>query len=98
MSLTIEDIKKLSHLAQLALSPDEMANYIPELTKILHFVEQIDQANTTNIEPLAHPLAFAQRLRKDAVTESNDRDKYQALAPEVEAGLYLVPKVIEEKQ
>ena len=89
-------MKKLAHLAALHLSPDEMAHYAPELTNMLQFIEQMNTVDTTTIAPLTHPLDLAQRLREDKVTESNDRDKYQAIAPETEAGLYLVPKVIED--
>jgi aspartyl-tRNA(Asn)/glutamyl-tRNA(Gln) amidotransferase subunit C len=96
MSLTPDDIKKIAHLARLNLSDNDIAVYTPQLTHILQFIDQMSQADTTNIEPLAHSLDVSQRLRPDVVTELNLRDKFQALAPQVEAGLYLVPKVIEE--
>lgn len=97
MSLTLsdDDVKKIAHLARLNLSEQEIAHYAPQLTGILNFIEQLNQADTTNIEPLAHPLDISQRLRPDAVTEPDLRDKYQKIAPETQAGLYLVPKVIE---
>ncbi len=96
MSLMPEDIKKIAQLARLNLSENEITLYAPQLSSILQLIEQMNQIETTHIEPLAHPLDISQRLRPDVITESNLRDKFQRLAPQVEAGLYLVPKVIEE--
>jgi aspartyl-tRNA(Asn)/glutamyl-tRNA(Gln) amidotransferase subunit C len=96
MSLTPEDVKKIAHLARLNLSEQDMALYTPQLSSILHFVEQLNKTDTSTVEPLAHPLDISQRLRPDAITEPNLREKFQRIAPQVEAGLYLVPKVIEE--
>jgi aspartyl-tRNA(Asn)/glutamyl-tRNA(Gln) amidotransferase subunit C len=96
MSLTPEDVKKIGHLARLNLTDTDIATYTPQLSSILQFIEQLDQADTANIEALAHPLDISQRLRADAVTEPDLREKFQRIAPQVEAGLYLVPKVIEE--
>ena len=96
MSLTPEEVKKIAHLARLTLSESDIALYAPQLSNILGFIEQMNKANTDHIEPLAHPLDISQRLRPDVVNESDLRDKYQRIAPQVEAGLYLVPKVIEE--
>jgi len=96
MSLTPDDVKKIAHLARLNLSESDIALYTPQLSKILVFIEQMNQMDTTKVDPLAHPLDLAQRLREDQVTELDLHEKYQRLAPQVEAGLYLVPKVIEE--
>jgi aspartyl-tRNA(Asn)/glutamyl-tRNA(Gln) amidotransferase subunit C len=96
MPLTPAEIQKIAHLARLSLSEKDMTLYADQLSNILDFIAHMDQTDTTHIEPLAHPLDISQRLRQDAVTEPNLRDKYQRLAPQVEAGLYLVPKVIEE--
>ncbi len=96
MSLTPDAVKKIAHLARLSLSEDDIALYSTQLSKILDFIEQMNQVDTTQIEPLAHPLDISQRLRPDVITEPNLRNKYQTIAPQVEAGLYLVPKVIEE--
>jgi aspartyl-tRNA(Asn)/glutamyl-tRNA(Gln) amidotransferase subunit C len=96
MSLTPDEVKKIAHLARLNLSENEISVYAPQLSKILHFIEHMNQTDTSAIEPLAHPLDISQRLRSDAVTEFDLRDKFQGIAPQVEAGLYLVPKVIEE--
>lgn len=96
MSLTPKDIKKIAHLARLNLSENDIEIYTPQLSKILDFIEQMNQVDTSEVEPLAHPLDISQRLRQDTVTEENLRDKYQRIAPQTEAGLYLVPKVIDE--
>lgn len=96
MSLTPEQVKKIAHLARLNLSENDIAVYTPQLTKILQFIEQMNQMDTSNVEPLAHPLDISQRLRPDAISELDLREKFQQIAPQVEAGLYLVPKVIEE--
>ncbi|HTM62945.1 MAG TPA: Asp-tRNA(Asn)/Glu-tRNA(Gln) amidotransferase subunit GatC [Gammaproteobacteria bacterium] len=96
MSLSPEDVKKIAHLARLNLSENDIATYTSQLSNILQFIEQMSQADTANIEPIAHSLDVSQRLRADQITEENLRDKFQGIAPQVEAGLYLVPKVIEE--
>ena len=96
MSLTPEAIRKIAYLARLNLSEDDIAFFGPQLSRILDFIEQMNRTDTENIEPLAHPLDIAQRLRADIITEENKREKYQHIAPQTEAGLYLVPKVIEE--
>ena len=96
MSLSSEEIKKIAHLARLNLSDAEIALYGPQLSSILQFIAQMNQVDTSKVEPLAHPFDLSQRLRPDTISESNLREKYQRLAPQVEAGLYLVPKVIEE--
>lgn len=95
MSLTAGDVKKIAHLARLNMSEEDIAFYTPQLSTILEFVEQMNQADTSHIEPLANPLDLSQRLRPDVVTETNQRNAFQAIAPQVEAGLYLVPKVID---
>lgn len=96
MSLTPEDVKKIAHLARLNLSDSDIAFYTPQLSRILGFIEQMNQTDTSDIEPLSHPLEISQRLRPDVVTEPDLREKFQRIAPQVEAGLYLVPKVIDE--
>jgi aspartyl-tRNA(Asn)/glutamyl-tRNA(Gln) amidotransferase subunit C len=96
MSLTYDEVKKIAYLARLNLSEEDIAFYTPQLSRILDFVEQMSKVDTSQIEPLAHPLDISQRLRPDKVTEPNLREKYQVIAPLVEAGLYIVPKVIDE--
>jgi aspartyl-tRNA(Asn)/glutamyl-tRNA(Gln) amidotransferase subunit C len=95
MSFTSLDVKKIAHLAKLSLSEIDLNIYTKELIQILDFVEQMNQIDTTIIKPLTSPLHSAQRLREDQVTEINQRDTFQAIAPLVEMGLYLVPKVID---
>lgn len=95
MSLAAEDVKKIAHLARLSIDEEAIERYAKDLSGILNFVEQMNAVDTSDIEPLAHPLDQSQRLRTDAVTEKNQRELFQAHAPLVEAGFYLVPKVIE---
>ena len=97
MSLTTADIKKIAHLARLNLSEEDVIQYTEQLSGILDFVEQMNQVDTANREPVAHSLDISQRLRPDAVTEIDQRTAFQAIAPQVEAGLYLVPQVIESE-
>lgn len=96
MSLTPEEVKKIAHLARLDLSEDSIKLYTVQLSGILKFIEEMNTVDTTNVAPLAHPLDMSQRLRNDVVIECDMREKFQQIAPQVEAGLYLVPKVIEE--
>ena len=96
MPLTREQIASIAHLARLELKETEIPVYQSSLSSILDFVGELNRADTAGVEPMAHPLSgLAQRLRPDAVTERDAREQYQANAPKVEAGLYLVPKVIE---
>lgn len=96
MSLNDADqVKGIAKLARIAIDPEDIPEYVRNLSDILRFVEQMNQVETAQVEPLAHPLDVAQRLRPDQVTEADHRDRFQAVAPQVEAGLYLVPKVIE---
>ena len=95
MSLSADDVAKIAHLARLAVEPGESEALGRELSTILDLVAQMDAVETGGVLPMAHPLEMAQRLREDLVTEENRRDSYQANAPAVENGLFLVPKVIE---
>jgi aspartyl-tRNA(Asn)/glutamyl-tRNA(Gln) amidotransferase subunit C len=96
MSLTRHDVENIAHLARLAITDAELSVYADSLSKILSFVEQLGTVNTDGIEPMAHPLANqVQRMREDEVLDRDQHEKYQKNAPRVEAGLYLVPKVIE---
>ncbi len=96
MALTPDDVEKIAHLARLNLSAADKILYTSQLSNILDFAAQMDKIDTSQVEPLAHPLDLSQRSRRDEVTEANQRDQFQALAPQVKAGLYLVPKVIED--
>jgi aspartyl-tRNA(Asn)/glutamyl-tRNA(Gln) amidotransferase subunit C len=95
MSLSAEEVNKIAWLGRLAIDADKVEAYAKDLSGILDFVEQMSGVDTRDVAPMAHPLDQAQRLRVDAVTEADQRDWFQAHAPKVEAGLYLVPKVIE---
>ena len=95
MSVNAEDVQKMAWLARIEIRDDDVDGYADDLSGILGLVEQLNQVETADIEPLAHPLSQVQRLRADRVTELDQRDLFQAQAPQVENGLYLVPKVIE---
>ncbi|MBV2134469.1 Asp-tRNA(Asn)/Glu-tRNA(Gln) amidotransferase subunit GatC [Pseudomonas sp. MAP12] len=95
MALERSDVEKIAHLARLGLDEAEIPRTTETLNNILGLIDQMQAVDTDGIEPLAHPLEATQRLRADVVSETNQRDAYQAIAPAVENGLYLVPKVIE---
>ena len=95
MSLGPAEVGKIAHLARLAIREQDVPAYARNLSAILELVEQMDAVDTSGVAPLANPLDMAQRLRADEVTETDQRAHFQAIAPRVEAGLYLVPKVIE---
>lgn len=90
-----EQIKQIAHLARLHISDAELANFTAEVSQIIGFAEQVQQANTESVTVMADPHDRTQRLRDDNVTEHPDRQQFQQIAPATEAGLYLVPKVIE---
>lgn len=89
------EVEKIAHLARIGLNEAELPDTTATLNSILSLIDQMQAVNTDGIEPLAHPLEATQRLRPDAVNETNQREAYQRIAPAVENGLYLVPKVIE---
>jgi len=95
MALDASEVEKIAHLARLSIAGGDVPEYARNLSNILAFVEQLNAVDCSGVTPMAHPLDTRQRLREDTVTEPNQRDKFQAHAPKVEAGLYLVPKVIE---
>ena len=95
MSLDKDQVQHIAMLARLRLADEEFAETVDKLSRIVDFVDQLGQAATDEVVPMAHPLNESQRLRKDQVTEPNDRDHIQENAPQVTDGLYLVPKVIE---
>lgn len=95
MSLNLADVKRIAHLARIAVEEDEMPGYLQQLSNILSLVEEMQAVDTTGIAPMAHAQDVMLRLRDDVATETDRRAAYQAVAPQVEAGLYLVPKVIE---
>ncbi len=95
MSLTADDVKKIAHLARLGIDQQNIDSYTQDLSRMLDLMTQMNDLNTDDVAPMAHPLDQQQRLRPDEVTESNQREKFQSIAPQVENGLYLVPKVID---
>jgi len=95
MALERTEVEKIAHLARLGLFESDLPRTTETLNNILGLIDRMQAVDTTGIEPLAHPLETTQRLRADVVTERNQRDAYQAIAPAVEEGLYLVPRVIE---
>ena len=95
MSIGLEDIKKIAHLARLQVNETEANKLCHDIGNILSFVDQLQSANTENIAPMANPLDATQVLRADVVTEINKRDQLQKISPLIEDGLFLVPKFIE---
>ena len=99
MSLTPDQLQRIALLARIAVKPDEAGGVTERLNQVLGLIDQLQAVDTRGIEPMSHALdaqlAVQQPLRPDAVTEPDRRDDYQAVAPAVERGLYLVPKVIE---
>ena len=96
MSLTRQDVEKIAHLARLSITEPEMPVYVTSLSSIVNFVDELSRAQTDAVLPMAHPLdGQHQRLRADVVSETDNREKYQANAPAVQGGLYVVPRVID---
>ena len=95
MSLDKKDVEGIARLARLKINPDQTDETASQLSDILAFVDQMNSVDTTGIKPLAHPLDLIARTREDVVTETDQRDQFQAIAPETQDGLYLVPKVID---
>ncbi|MDH3513392.1 MAG: Asp-tRNA(Asn)/Glu-tRNA(Gln) amidotransferase subunit GatC [Gammaproteobacteria bacterium] len=95
MSLDREQVRRIAHLARLHITEQEAAGYAETLSRILGLIEQMNAVDTAGVTPMAHPNEAGLRLRDDKVTETDQREKFQKIAPAVEAGLYLVPKVIE---
>lgn len=95
MSLTLEQVRRIAHLARIEVSPTEAEATVGHLNGIFQLIEAMQAVDTRGVEPMAHAQDLAQRLREDAVSEPDRRLAFQAIAPEIEAGLYLVPRVIE---
>ena len=95
MLLDKTDIEKIAWLARLSIDADDIPNYSHDLSRILDLVAEMEQVDTSSIQPLAHPLELSARLREDAITETDQREHFQQIAPAVSNGHYLVPKVIE---
>ena len=95
MSLSDDQVRRIARLARIALQPGESAAVTERLNRVLALVDEMRRVNTAGVEPMAHAQDLVQPLRVDSVTETDQRDLYQQVAPAVEEGLYLVPKVIE---
>ena len=95
MSLGPAEVKNIAHLARLAIDEDLIPDYARNLSDILDFVEQMNAVDTQGVQAMAHPMDATQRLRPDVVSEPDQRELFQSIAPATEAGLYLVPRVIE---
>jgi aspartyl-tRNA(Asn)/glutamyl-tRNA(Gln) amidotransferase subunit C len=99
MSLSDDQVRRIARLARIAVGDEESAAVLERLNRVLGLVDQMRAVDTSGIEPMAHPLdaqlPAGQRLRPDEVTESDQRQANQSVAPAVQEGLYLVPRVIE---
>ncbi|CAN5222971.1 Asp-tRNA(Asn)/Glu-tRNA(Gln) amidotransferase subunit GatC [soil metagenome] len=95
MSLTRREVESIAQLARLDITPEEIPALEDKLSRIIEFVDQLRDVDTTDVLPMAHPLNMTQRLRPDVVTESDRRERLQQDAPRVEDGYYVVPKVME---
>ena len=95
MSLTPDDVRRLARLARIAIEPAEETAVLERLNRVLGLIEQMRAVDTRGIEPMSHAVDTVQRLRADEVRATDQREAYQSVAPAVQDGLYLVPKVIE---
>ena len=95
MSLSLDDVRRIAALARIAVTDGELPPVQEKLNGILALIDEMQAVDTAGVEPMSHALDLAQRLREDRVTETDRRAAFQAIAPQTEAGLYLVPKVIE---
>ncbi len=96
MPLDRQEVEKIAHLARLTLEEQQIPFYAKNLSNILELVAHINDAKTEGIVPMSHPLEnLTQRMREDKVTEIDQRELFQSIAPVTEAGLYLVPQVID---
>ena len=95
MKVTRDVVGKIAELAQLLIRESDIDSVIEKMNQVLDLVEEMQAVDTNGIEPMAHPLDATQTLRADKITETNQRDQFQELAPETQDGLYLVPRVVE---
>jgi aspartyl-tRNA(Asn)/glutamyl-tRNA(Gln) amidotransferase subunit C len=95
MSLANDDVRRIAALARIAITAEESAEVLERLNRVLALIEEMRAVDVSGVEPMAHALDVAQRLRVDKVTEGDQHQLYQSVAPAVEGDLYLVPKVIE---
>ncbi len=95
MALDQQQVRDIADLSRLQIDEAQIAEYQKNLSNILDLVDQLSAVDTSSIEPMAHPLDAVQRLRADVVTEENNRDHFQRIAPQTDNGYYLVPRVVE---
>jgi aspartyl-tRNA(Asn)/glutamyl-tRNA(Gln) amidotransferase subunit C len=95
MTLKSDDVRSIAHLARLHIEEEAVDHYVDDLSSILALVDQMSRVDSEGVKPLSNPLDATQRLRDDEVTEGDQRDKFQQIAPDVAEGLYRVPRVIE---
>jgi len=95
MTLTLEDVNRIAHLARIEVEPHEAAQVLAQLAGIFRLIEEMQAVNTDGVEPMSHAQDLSLRLREDEVTEADQHALFQSIAPQVDADLYLVPKVIE---
>ena len=95
MALDLDDVKRVAHLARIAIDESEARAVLSQMNDVFGLIAQMQAVDTAGVEPMSHALDVVQRLRPDAVTEADQRAAFQSVAPQVEGGLYLVPKVIE---
>jgi aspartyl-tRNA(Asn)/glutamyl-tRNA(Gln) amidotransferase subunit C len=95
MSLTANEVKKIAYLARLGIDEKDTAAYAIDLSNMLDLMTKMGETNTDSVKPMAHPMDQIQRLRADEITEKNQREHFQSIAPQIENGLYLVPKVLD---
>ena len=95
MTLTLEDVNRIAHLARIEVEPHEAAQVLDQLAGIFRLIEEMQAVNTDGVEPMSHAQDLALRLREDVATEADQHALFQSIAPQVDADLYLVPKVIE---
>jgi aspartyl-tRNA(Asn)/glutamyl-tRNA(Gln) amidotransferase subunit C len=95
MSLSSDEVKKIAYLARLGINENDIEAYATDLSNMLGLMTQMSDTNTDTVQPMAHPMDQTQRLRADIASEKNQRQNFQSIAPQIENGLYLVPKVLD---
>lgn len=95
MAVDNKTVVDMAHLARIAVSSDDIPQIAAQMGKVLDLAEKMASVDTEHLAPMAHPMDASQPLRADVVTESDNRAAFQTIAPAIEKGLYLVPKVIE---
>ena len=95
MTLSLDDVRRIAHLARIDVDTDEVAQVHAKLESIFTMIGELNAIDTTGVEPMSHAQDVVLPLREDRVTETDRHAEYQKVAPAVEDGLYLVPRVVE---